>query len=56
MHVDLPENFCWLTLAQIRALLNEPDFISDESRSILSLFLTAALSARFECERNPGVG
>ena len=56
VHVDLPENFCWLTLAQIRALLNEPDFISDESRSILSLFLTAALSARFECERNPGVG
>jgi len=48
--VDLPENYCWLTLAQIRTLLNQTDFVSDEARSALSLFLTSAFSGQFQCE------
>ena len=52
VHVDLPENYCWLTLGQIRTLLNQTDFVSDESRSILSLFLTSAFSAQFQSELN----
>jgi dTDP-4-dehydro-6-deoxy-alpha-D-glucopyranose 2,3-dehydratase len=39
---ELPNEYAWLTLGQIRELLAGTDFISDESRSILSLFLTAA--------------
>lgn len=45
---DLPEDYCWLTLGQMRELLNGPDVISDESRSILSLFLGAAFSGHFQ--------
>ena len=39
---ELPEEYAWLTLGQVRELLAGTDFVSDESRSILSLFLTAA--------------
>lgn len=42
VNAQLPDGYAWLTLGQIRELLAGTDFISDESRSILSLFLTAA--------------
>ncbi len=42
VNLELPEHYAWLTLGQIRQLLAETDFVSDESRSVLSLFLTAA--------------
>lgn len=42
VRLDLPEEYAWLTLGQIRELLERTNLISDESRSILSLFLTAA--------------
>jgi len=38
---QLPDDYCWLTLAQIRELVRSSDFVSDESRSILSLALAA---------------
>ena len=42
--VELPDTYCWLTLRQVVELMNTPkaDFISDESRSVLALFLAAA--------------
>jgi len=40
----LPDHYCWLTLGQIRQLIQNTDSISDESRSILSLFLASAFS------------
>ncbi len=45
---ELPEDYCWLTLGQLRCLLNGPDTISDESRGILSLFLSSAFSGHFQ--------
>ena len=41
MDPQLPDDYCWLTLAQIRELVRSSDFVSDESRSILSLALAA---------------
>ena len=41
----LPADYCWLTLGQIQQLLARPDYISDESRSILSLFLSSVYAA-----------
>ncbi len=45
--IELPETYRWLTLRQVVELMNKPaaDFISDESRSVLSLFLAAAWQA-----------
>lgn len=42
--VELPATYRWLTLRQVVELMNIPraDFISDESRSVLALFLAAA--------------
>lgn len=45
---DLPENYAWLTLGQIRSLLHGTDAVSDESRSILSLFLSATISGQLQ--------
>ena len=48
---ELPSNYCWLTLGQIRMLLAEgDDYVSDETRSVLSLFLTAAYCSQFDHE------
>jgi len=46
VEVALPDDYCWLTLAQIRKAMQEPDFVSDESRSVLSLFLAKAFNER----------
>lgn len=37
----LPPHYCWLTLGQIRELVHATDYISDELRSVLSLFFSA---------------
>lgn len=50
IHPELPQSYCWLTLGQMRAMLDGPDVISDESRSILSLFLSAAFSGHFQSD------
>jgi oxidase EvaA len=39
---ELPREYCWLTLEQVRELVDRTELISDESRSVLSLLLTAA--------------
>lgn len=40
--VGLPRNYCWLTLGQIRELIHATDYVSDELRSVLSLFFSGA--------------
>jgi oxidase EvaA len=39
---ELPDQYAWLTLGQIRELIAGTGFVSEELRGILSLFLTAA--------------
>ncbi len=42
VETDVPPDYCWLTLHQIRALVGQTDFVSDEARSVISLLLAAA--------------
>ena len=48
VEVDLPKYYRWFSLGQIRSLLNQTDFVSDEARSAISLFLTAACSEVYQ--------
>jgi oxidase EvaA len=34
--IDVPENFCWLTLNQLKNLLNYPNLINMDTRTVLS--------------------
>jgi len=38
--ITLPENYCWLTIGQIRKLSYESHFFSDEARGILAILLS----------------
>lgn len=48
VNVELPPEYCWLTLGQVRSLLSGTDYVSDEARSVLSIFMAAALSNAWE--------
>jgi oxidase EvaA len=40
LNIVLPENYCWLTLGQIRELSDDPHFFSDEARGALAVLLS----------------
>lgn len=47
---ELPSDYCWLSLGQIRSLMDHVDAVSDEARSVLSLLLAAAYCGQFDQE------
>jgi oxidase EvaA len=40
LSIELPQNYCWLTLGQIRMLSTETHFFSDEARGALAILLS----------------